>query len=361
MPAEATAGNRLDFLDVARGAAALLVVCEHGLHTCVPGYLEFSQDYVILGQTAILVFFMVSGFVIPMSLENGQSNAGFWLRRFFRLFPVYWLSIGLAFACLCAGGGGIGVQLSDTRTWLANLLLLQGCLNCPHVWGVFWTLPYELLIYATCSLLFGCRLLNRVGGRVCIALVVVIALVGVGRPLLAGKPMAIDGMRRVVLFPCLFGLVAHRYAAGQLGRRWLYGLLTSLAATVVLVWAVNHALFPSDVTPGQLGRMACLWGLAFSFFVCLLEARHRRMPKVACWLGRHSYPIYLLHPFVLVLLTPTGWSVWAFLPCLVGFTLLLAALTHRLIERPGIALGRLIEKRLRSATPTAPVLVRRAA
>jgi peptidoglycan/LPS O-acetylase OafA/YrhL len=99
--------------------------------------------------------------------------------------------------------------------------------------------------------------------------------------------------------------------------------------------------------------------LAFSFFVCLVEARHRRMPKVACWLGRHSYPIYLLHPFILVLLTPTGWPVWAFMPCLVGCTLLLAALTHLLVEQPGIALGRLIEKRLRSATPTSPVPVRR--
>jgi peptidoglycan/LPS O-acetylase OafA/YrhL len=361
MSAEATAGNRLDFLDVARGAAALLVLCEHGLHTCVPGYLEFSRGSVIIGQAAILVFFMVSGFVIPMSLENGRSNAGFWLRRFFRLFPVYWLSIALAFACLCAGGEGVGVGLSDTRSWLANLVLFQGWLNRPHVWGVFWTLPYELLIYATCSLLFGCRLLNWVGGRVCLALVVVFALWGVGQPLLVGKPMAIDGMRRVVLAPCLFGLVAHRYAAGQLGRRLLYGLLTSLAATLVLVWAVNHALFPSSVTTGQLGRVACLWGLAFGFFLCLLEARHRQMPKVACWLGRHSYPIYLLHPFILVLLTPTGWPVWAFMPSLVVCTLLLAALTHRLVELPGITLGRLIEKRLRSATPTAPVLVRRAA
>ncbi len=64
---------RLDFLDVARGAAALLVLVEHGLHECVPGYLEFSKRNVVVGQAAILVFFMISGFVIPMSLEEGGS------------------------------------------------------------------------------------------------------------------------------------------------------------------------------------------------------------------------------------------------------------------------------------------------
>jgi len=79
--------ERFQFLDVARGAAALLVVFEHGLHACLPGYLEFSRDHVYIVQAAVLGFFMVSGFVIPMSLENGKSNAVFWLRRFFPPIP----------------------------------------------------------------------------------------------------------------------------------------------------------------------------------------------------------------------------------------------------------------------------------
>jgi peptidoglycan/LPS O-acetylase OafA/YrhL len=158
--------ERLDFLDAARGGAAMLVLAEHGLHACVPGYLEFSRANVIIGQAAIVVFFMVSGFVIPMSLEGGGSNATFWLRRFFRLFPVYWLSIALAYAYLRAGGtlGGVGVKLSDTASWLSNLVLAQGCLNRPNVWEVFWTLPYELMIYAACSVLFLFGLMRRVGG-----------------------------------------------------------------------------------------------------------------------------------------------------------------------------------------------------
>ena len=86
-------------------------------------------------------------------------------------------------------------------------------------------------------------------------------------------------------------------------------------------------------------------GLGFGSFVGLLAARGREMPRVACWLGRRSYPIYLVHPFVLLLLSSTSLSAWAFVPCLVGFTLVLAELVHRFVELPGIALGRRFERR----------------
>jgi len=65
MPAIAPLRERLTFLDVARGAAALLVVLEHGLYLSVPGYLEAARAFVVIGEAGILVFFLISGFVIP--------------------------------------------------------------------------------------------------------------------------------------------------------------------------------------------------------------------------------------------------------------------------------------------------------
>ena len=350
-------GRRLDFLDVARGAAALLVLVEPGMHACVPGDYEFSRDHVVIGFAAILVFFMVSGFVIPLSLEGGRSNVSFWLRRFFRLFPVYWLSIGVAFAYVCVTGAAVnGVRVADAKTWLANLALLQSVLKVSNVWEVFWTLPFEIMIYAVCSALYACGLLNRIGVRVFITLIIVFALIGVGRPLFEGKPMGLGGMRLVVL-SAVFGMVAARHVTGRIGRGALYGLVAGLAAAVLLIWGVNHLLFPEQITYVALGRFAGVWGLAFAFFLGLLALRHRRMPALPCWVGRRSYPIYLLHPVVLLVLSPTGWPAWAFMPCLVGATLLLAELAHRFVERPGINLGRRIETYLlRPAAAPAPAV-----
>src|SRR5438874_1464547 len=45
--------DRLPFLDVLRGVAAMAVVIEHGLAVCIPGYLDLS--IVWLGQAALLV------------------------------------------------------------------------------------------------------------------------------------------------------------------------------------------------------------------------------------------------------------------------------------------------------------------
>src|SRR5947207_2536369 len=83
MSASSSARERLGFLDVARGVAALLVVAEHGLRDCLPGYIAWTRDHVDLGYIGVLLFLLVSGFIIPVSLDQGGSNARFWLRRLF--------------------------------------------------------------------------------------------------------------------------------------------------------------------------------------------------------------------------------------------------------------------------------------
>src|SRR5581483_1243341 len=113
-------------LDVARGVAALVVLLEHGLEMTWPGYTEWSLVHVNLGKIGVLLFLLVSGFIIPVSLEAGGSNARFWLRRFFRLYPAYWLSILLTYG-YCRGWGAPW-PVHDARTWLVNLTMLQGFL-----------------------------------------------------------------------------------------------------------------------------------------------------------------------------------------------------------------------------------------
>jgi peptidoglycan/LPS O-acetylase OafA/YrhL len=349
MPPDPAARDRMDSLDVARGAAALLVVADHGLQQCVPGYLGWSRDHVHVSAAGVLVFFLVSGFVVPMSREAARSGAAFWVRRLFRLFPVYWLSLALAAAYLAAAGAvPLGVALSDTATWAANAGMVQNLAGRPHVWGVYWTLPYEFLIYGVCWALFAAGLLGRVGWRVAAALLAGFVVMGVWRPLVGGKAADVGGLRQVVLVSALFGFLAYRHVTGKLSRRALYGLVAGWFAGAVVVWAVNHARFPEAATAGQLARFGCLWGLAFGFFFGLVELRRRPMPGALCWLGRHCYPVYLLHPLVLILLIPTGWPVAAFMACLVAATLALAAAAHRWVERPGIALGRRAEKGLRA-------------
>src|SRR5260370_40633250 len=78
--------ERLEFLDFARGLAALLVVVAHGLATCVPGFLHWSLTHLDLGRAGVVLFLLISGFIIPTSLGKGGNLGKVWWSRFFRLF-----------------------------------------------------------------------------------------------------------------------------------------------------------------------------------------------------------------------------------------------------------------------------------
>jgi peptidoglycan/LPS O-acetylase OafA/YrhL len=78
------------------------------------------------------------------------------------------------------------------------------------------------------------------------------------------------------------------------------------------------------------------------------------MPAAACWLGRVSYSVYLLHPLVLILVARTGWPWGVRLAALAAGTLLVSAVTYRFVEEPGIHLGRWIERRWLSAARRDP-------
>jgi peptidoglycan/LPS O-acetylase OafA/YrhL len=351
--------ERLGFLDVARGVAALLVLVFHGLGLWCPGYTPWALAHFNIGQIGVVLFLLVSGFIIPVSLEQGGSNARFWLRRFFRLFPLYWLSIALGFAAERARVYSPGFE--GPGGWLLNLTMLQGFFNQAPVWGVFWTLQLELVIYATCSILYAAGLLKRAAGIAGLVFAAY-AVMGVARPALTGSPFGLYGPRFLYLAP-IVGLVAQRYWSGQLGRGRFVALLMVHFLGVPAVWLVNHAVMAERMTVACLCEWAVSWGSACGCFFLLLVARDRTMPTAACWLGRVSYSIYLLHPLVLILLPGRGWPWWAGLPALVGATLLLSEGTYRFVEAPGIALGRALEQRWLPARRRGPLpaVVRRAA
>ena len=48
-----------------------------------------SSGIIDLGKYGVLLFFLVSGYVIPMSLERHGSLRRFWIGRLFRIYPAY--------------------------------------------------------------------------------------------------------------------------------------------------------------------------------------------------------------------------------------------------------------------------------
>ncbi|HJZ09004.1 MAG TPA: acyltransferase family protein, partial [Trebonia sp.] len=73
MPKTAGTTSRLAWLDALRGFAALCVVFDHGSTLLVLPARDFLYQWFNFGEYGVFVFFLVSGYIVPASLERKGS------------------------------------------------------------------------------------------------------------------------------------------------------------------------------------------------------------------------------------------------------------------------------------------------
>jgi peptidoglycan/LPS O-acetylase OafA/YrhL len=138
--------KRLAWLDATRGLAALLVLVDHGVRGTLPRIDNVINQYINLGNFGVMLFFFCSGFIIPVSLESGGLRQ-FWIRRFFRLYPLFWFSIIVA---VVTGS----TETTKASYILVNFTMVHGFFGIEDVNLVFWSLGVEILFYVFLSVLF---------------------------------------------------------------------------------------------------------------------------------------------------------------------------------------------------------------
>ena len=114
--------RRWEFLDAVRGLAALLVVLQHSP-------MRFGKDHLSYGLAGVVAFFLVSGFIIPVSLERYASLPRFWSGRILRIVPLYYFCAVVG--DVPGGCGGMACCFTSHVHWarylVANALLLAAC------------------------------------------------------------------------------------------------------------------------------------------------------------------------------------------------------------------------------------------
>ncbi len=343
-----SADRRLLELDGLRGLAALAVVWFH---------FSVRYDEMIsprtgvwphfdVGQYGVALFFMISGFVILMTLERTPSLADFTVARFSRLYPAYWAAMAVTYATIFFYG------LSDLRASgfdaLLNITMLQRLLGAEHVDGVYWSLQAELLFYvAICLLWF-------LGGRQRLFLFLTVWLLlgfasWLALPLLeqTSAPAAklvrmastLFNLPNIPLFACGIGLYRW-YRERSRGGLMLVGLALTL-------YLLEHGWIEGLVA-------SCLAGLlALGIFGHAPLLRSRLLVA----LGAISYTLYLIHQNVgyclLHYLGRHHWNPNLGIVAAGVFSVFLATLLTLFIERPASAwIRNRWKKRLR--TPEAP-------
>ncbi|MFJ2621509.1 acyltransferase family protein [Glutamicibacter sp. NPDC087344] len=153
---------RLGLLDGLRITAAVVVVLYHYTAWGHNFWGQYAPDaWPVLsavtryGQIGVQLFFLISGFVILMSLQ-GKTVIQFIGSRVGRLYPAYWVAV-FAAALLSFK---IWPTIADGRAIsdiLPNLTMMQTAFEVRHLDGVYWTLWVELRFYILLGLmlLFG--------------------------------------------------------------------------------------------------------------------------------------------------------------------------------------------------------------
>ena len=144
---------RIKELDVLRGFAALLVLFFHFTIGRPESQLGFK-----VGTTGVDLFFIISGFVIFMSLSNVKTSLEFIINRVSRLYPTYWASVIISFIIIkliLHNPGGLGL-------FFGNMTMFQYYLAIPDIEAPYWTLIIEMIFYIFMVSLFQFKILKYV-------------------------------------------------------------------------------------------------------------------------------------------------------------------------------------------------------
>ncbi|HWS32864.1 MAG TPA: acyltransferase [Actinoplanes sp.] len=370
--------TRLAWLDALRGWAAAVVTLFHLSPAVLGRDLHLRIFHVLdLGKYGVLLFFLVSGYVIPMSLERHGDLRRFWAGRLLRIYPAYLFAIAVTLGLVAAGLTRLPVQLAAETTTgvLGHLTMLQDLLGTPGVLRPFWTLSFEMVFYLVVAGLFtwrwrsaavwwatgltvlaltgppdglfGATAADRrhsaivvtalmitvlcaytIGGKKILILAAGgIGLGAVALPLLnghaTGQVTSASSAQATQMLAVMFaGTVVHHVQY----RR----IRPAVAVAVLAVVATGVAI---HVTPAVAAAVTVTFAAAYAL-------RERAVPTVLARLGAISYSLYLLHLPVLIVVRQFTTHPLTTTVVFVTGSLAAAWAGHRWIERPAQNLAR---------------------
>jgi peptidoglycan/LPS O-acetylase OafA/YrhL len=342
--------QRVAYIDSLRCIAALAVLSQHLLEKAAAescaGYLNNAP-----GSFGVVLFFYISGFVVPLSVRRRPPALAFVIRRVFRIYPAYLAALGVAVLIALLVGTPNPFARVGVVGSLLNLLLLQEYFGRPSIIGVTWTLSLEFAWYG----LFGVIFYQARNVRV--SLLVLAFSIGMVLLTLASLYLnvRVPAGRLGLIGAALAGYLTWQQQQQSAGSQREYAL--ALTAFVCAMGFALYAAFGIFTHPVfSLQRTMVPWAAATALF---LVATHRSADRFRnalslrplVFLGEISYSIYLLHGGINGAVLRLAGASWALVLTPV-LSLVLAWLFHRWIEVPGVQLGKWLEQRWQARVPS---------
>lgn len=336
------------FLGTIRSALAVTVVFGHAGLVVLVG-----------GQLSVQLFFVISGYLISFVLAENRtysSRALFWWNRAIRIFPLYFVIVGLTIAAHAISLAALGRNF-----WLENLAsfsplsqLLVGITNITIVgqdllffigsWEVFgnsptplhagllvpqaWSIALELAFYALAPFIL------RTKFRILLVFLIASSI----RILGFATGFGLDDPWSYRFFPMelglfLIGAISHQYLSPVFSKLKRGKKITQLAALICSLLALWFFDTAPIAEPAKTLLLFALFAFVLPSLFQLTSAN--RFDK---FLGDLSYPIYISHMLVLwvsiAIFQTTGTHFFQRPWGVVILTILFSILLLQVIEKP---------------------------
>lgn len=286
-PASSPSTSRIAELDALRGLAAMSVLLYHYLTRYQELYGRahpVTWDF-NAGGYGVSLFFMLSGFVIFMTLDRSRCVWDFVISRCARLFPTFWVAAVVTYAVVkfC----GLPDQQVSVHDAIINLSMLPRLSRAEMIDGVYWSLEPELFFYLCMGTLLFLGGLKRI--RVVLAVWLLFAIVT--HVILTGMDASGAVYRLTGKFKTACALeYIHFFAIGII----FYDVRRSGG------WTRGHALLLALALGMtywfcQLLEFSICMGLTAVLYFATTGKLTWLNARPLLWLGFISYPLYLTH------------------------------------------------------------------
>jgi peptidoglycan/LPS O-acetylase OafA/YrhL len=310
--------KRIGVLDSFRAIAAMAVL-----------FFHLTNRWFSYGHYGVQFFFIISGFVIFNTVDRIKSGKEFIFKRFFRLYPTYWVCVALTALTINIFQSASQEHISLLK-FFANLTMIQELLGVENIDTSYWSLIPELFFYAMILGLYWIKQLRNIEyvGLIWLAVILLNAVFNIESHFPAIRLLNI---RHGQLF--LAGIMLYKMYKG-IQTRLSVIIFFLCFATCVYVYPLFYPEIYSFTS--NLLIMTFIFG---SFLLFLKEKLNFIAIRPLQFIGLISYPLYLLHDKIGVILMKLSGLLFPDLPLLnlfiaIVIIFLLSYLVYQFIEKP---------------------------
>jgi len=357
--------NQYEFIDALRGTAILLVMITHAASIAPPS-LPVLRLLAANGAYGVQLFYIVSALTLFLSTDQRSHlekspTRNFFIRRGFRIVPLFYLAV-LAYTLIFGTGPNYWAPNGlDWRHYALTLLFLNGwhpeTINAIAPLG--WSIAIEMTFYPLIPLLYQ-KVKDAAGAIVFIvaSLVLQVVLVALYKPILLqyATGYIVQAYFYLWFFAQLpvfgLGILAYLLLRNQPSKnKALGGAFTFLS--LFMVGAFLQTSTYMDSIPIHFFYGISFFALTLGLYFHPLKIFVNPLTQ---WFGKISYSLYLAHYIFLpylrnwIDLGPLGKTLQFVL-----YTILLLIIstvvsyaTYRLVELPGMNLGKKLIRKLES-------------